>query len=297
MEINYMPCTRPELSENISEVLKPFMIVIKERNLTTQVNQHASIPTAFYIEKKIYCEILYNLFQNAVKYNKPNGQIVTTVRFDAETCKLWTTIEDTGVGIKQSLRKNLFIAFRNSENQSSSRHTLSKSGIGIGLSNSKCLVEALGGTIDLQSKLDKGTIVTFSIDIVLQKERTERISVDKQLKDIIQDQYKIKQTTEGEMLSPEDFAPDAPAGSVIIFEQSKAEDTQRELIDKDKKVTPVPPSESPNKPETPAKSPSKDVKMMNRQERQQIRALERLDVKEEGEEEKGDLAPIPVPTY
>ena len=46
---------------------------------------------------------------------------------------------------------------------------MAKSGVGIGLSNSKCLVEALAGTIDLQSKPDKGTIVTFSVDLVLKK--------------------------------------------------------------------------------------------------------------------------------
>ena len=46
-----------------------------------------------------------------------------------------------------------------------------KTGVGTGLSNSKCLVEALGGTIDLQSKPDKGTIVTFSVDLVIKKEK------------------------------------------------------------------------------------------------------------------------------
>lgn len=96
---------------------------------------------------------------------------MTTVRYDKETRKLWTTVEDTGVGIKESLRKNLFVAFRNSSKSSNTLQTLSKSGIGIGLSNSKCLVEALGGTIELQSKPNKGTIVTFSVDIVLQKEK------------------------------------------------------------------------------------------------------------------------------
>lgn len=39
------------------------------------------------------------------------------------------------------------------------------------MSNSKCLVNALSGTIDIQSKVDKGTIVTFSVDIVLAKDK------------------------------------------------------------------------------------------------------------------------------
>ena len=119
------------------------------------------------IDKKIYCDIFFNLFQNAVKFNKPNGSILTTVRYEKETGKLWTSIEDTGVGINAKERQNLFIAFRNATNERLKQQTMVKSGVGTGLSNSKCLVEALAGTIDLQSKPNKGTIVTFSIDLVL----------------------------------------------------------------------------------------------------------------------------------
>lgn len=108
-----------------------------------------SVPLEFLIEKKLYSEILYNLFQNAVKFNKPNGSIMTSVRYDKESGKLWTSIEDTGVGIKPNVRKNLFIAFRNSTNQGLKQFSLGKSGIGIGLSNSKSLVEALAGSIEI----------------------------------------------------------------------------------------------------------------------------------------------------
>ena len=52
------------------------------------------------------------------------------------------------MGISATIKRNLFIAFRNATNDRT--HTLmSNSGIGIGLSNSKCLVQALDGEIDL----------------------------------------------------------------------------------------------------------------------------------------------------
>ena len=160
----------------IKEVLKPFNMVIMERNLNCQVNAQTSVPVSFYIERKLFCEILYNLFQNAVKFNKPNGSIITSVRYDKETGKLWTSIEDTGVGIASNVKKNLFIAFRSATNERKQRQQFGKSGIGIGLSNSKQLVQALAGEIDIQSKPSKGTIVTFSVDIVLKK---EKMPVDK----------------------------------------------------------------------------------------------------------------------
>ena len=76
------------------------------------MHQQTSIPVSFYIERKLYMEILYNLMQNAVKFNKPNGSILTTLRYDKESGKLWTSIEDTGIGIRQNIKNNLFIAFR-----------------------------------------------------------------------------------------------------------------------------------------------------------------------------------------
>ena len=65
-----------------------------------------------------------------------------------------------------------------------------KSGIGIGLSNSKSLVEALAGEIDIQSRSNKGTIVQFSVDIVLKKEKeviTKRQIEEKLLNNMRQD--------------------------------------------------------------------------------------------------------------
>ena len=85
-------------------------------------------------------EIIYNLIQNAVKFNKSGGSILITLRFDYDSEMLLTSIEDTGIGIKEKIKRNLFIAFRGSNN-----NRVSKSGIGIGLSNSKCLTRALDG--------------------------------------------------------------------------------------------------------------------------------------------------------
>ena len=87
-------------------------MVIKERKINCKVHIHTSVPYSFLLEKKIYSEILYNLFQNAVKFNKVNGSILTTISYDSHTGKLLTSIEDTGVGIVQNVKHNLFIAFR-----------------------------------------------------------------------------------------------------------------------------------------------------------------------------------------
>lgn len=62
LEINYSDCTRPELQELIKDVLEPFQMVIKERKLTCKINLQNSVPANFFLMKKLYGEILYNLY-------------------------------------------------------------------------------------------------------------------------------------------------------------------------------------------------------------------------------------------
>ena len=99
---------------------------------------------------------------------------MASVRYESEQGKLWTMIEDTGVGISPKQKHHLFIAFRNQNCSQSSLNAGRKAytGIGRGLSNAKSLVNALSGEINILSKPNCGTIVTFSVDIVVKKERS-----------------------------------------------------------------------------------------------------------------------------
>ena len=146
------------------EVLQPLMLLVKEKKLRCKILLQKSVPHKFFIERKIYSEILFNIAQNAVKFNKPSGSIVICVSFNTQTKKLWTFIEDSGIGIDQNIKRNLFVAFRNQAKVSLFRMNSESSGIGIGLSNSKCLVKSLNGQISLESKLGNGTIVSYSIE-------------------------------------------------------------------------------------------------------------------------------------
>ena len=82
------------------DVLKPLMLIVRERQLKCSVFLQSSVPSKFYIESKIYSEILFNIAQNAIKFNKPKGAITISVSFNEKTGKLWTYVEDTGIGIE-----------------------------------------------------------------------------------------------------------------------------------------------------------------------------------------------------
>eukprot|EP01117_Protostelium_nocturnum_P016385 TRINITY_DN6483_c0_g1_i1.p1 TRINITY_DN6483_c0_g1~~TRINITY_DN6483_c0_g1_i1.p1 ORF type:complete len:1139 (+),score=327.57 TRINITY_DN6483_c0_g1_i1:3791-7207(+) len=112
-------------------------------------------------------QILFNLLSNAVKFTK-KGQIIVTIKLTAAdgTRKpslqryLKFTVADSGVGMSESDLQNLFTRFFQAE-----RGRSQKAGTGIGLSISKQIVELMGGTISVDSKLGSGSTFSFVIPL------------------------------------------------------------------------------------------------------------------------------------
>ena len=113
-------------------------------------------------------KILMNLFTNSMKYNKPSGSISMNMRTleksdEHITCEF--EIQDTGVGMSEEFVKNkLFVPFVQEENAARSKYT----GTGLGMPIVKQLVEKMGGTISVESKLGEGSrfkvVIPFKID-------------------------------------------------------------------------------------------------------------------------------------
>ena len=101
-------------------------------------------------------QILLNLLTNAVKFTASGG----TVTFEAKEendGRLALTVADTGTGIPESELAHIFEPFRYRSNALVSRV---KEGTGLGLSICKRLTEMHGGTIEIKSRMDRGTTVT-----------------------------------------------------------------------------------------------------------------------------------------
>jgi len=95
--------------------------------------------------------IIYNLLDNAVKYSA--GMPAVTVSTVSEKGGIVITVADKGIGIAPEELKKIFNKFyRVSQGN---RHDVK--GFGLGLSYVKLMVEAHGGTIDAQSRLNEGT--------------------------------------------------------------------------------------------------------------------------------------------
>jgi two-component system phosphate regulon sensor histidine kinase PhoR len=99
-------------------------------------------------------QVLTNLVDNAVRYNRPDGQV--TVRIGVGDDGIRVEIEDTGVGIPAPEVGLVFQRFYRVRRQAEA-----EGGSGLGLAIVKHLVKALGGTVSLTSRVGQGTTVTL----------------------------------------------------------------------------------------------------------------------------------------
>ena len=103
-------------------------------------------------------EIIFNnLVSNSVKYNKPGGK--AEIIIDEDEKDVIVSFTDTGIGIKEADRENLFSEFVRIKNEKTRNIT----GSGLGLSIVKKVVELYNGTITVDSVPDIGTTFTVRL--------------------------------------------------------------------------------------------------------------------------------------
>ena len=108
-------------------------------------------------------EIFVNILSNAIKYTSSGGSVKVSV--DELPCDedgymmVRTRVSDTGIGMSQEYLTNIFEAFTRERNTTKSKIA----GTGLGMSIVKKYVELLGGTIDVESELGKGSTFTVTL--------------------------------------------------------------------------------------------------------------------------------------
>ncbi len=122
--------------------------------LTAQVEDTSLICKC---DRQRLVQVVQNLIRNAIRFTPRGGIIVGTAERIGDTIAL--SVHDTGVGIPPEALPNIFQRFFRAE-QSRSRGA---GGSGLGLAIAKELVEAMGGTISVESIVDEGSTFTISL--------------------------------------------------------------------------------------------------------------------------------------
>ena len=123
----------------------------KDKNISVTVNgDHGNITGV----RQILDEMIYNLCDNAIKYNKKNGKVEVIVKDYISNVSV--TVKDNGIGIPAEDLDRVFERFY-CVNKS---HSKESGGTGLGLSIVKHAVAYHHGTIALKSEVGKGTEIT-----------------------------------------------------------------------------------------------------------------------------------------
>ena len=142
---------------------KALQPAVEAKNIDLQVRLQ-SPPVEVLADGRLIQQVLWNLLNNAIKFTPDGGRVEATVeRQCGEVC---IAVRDTGRGISASFLPHVFERFRQ-ENSSTTRES---SGLGLGLSIAKHLVEVHGGSIAAHSD-GPGCGATFSVRLPLASAR------------------------------------------------------------------------------------------------------------------------------
>ena len=139
------------VNENI-ELMKPLAI---KKSITLLNNLPENIIS--FSDRDLIDIVLRNLISNAVKFTNENGKV--NINVVEMSHKYQIEVKDNGVGMAQENQSNLF-----DKNHTKTSHgTNNEKGTGLGLSLSKEMVESNGGTIWVESELNVGTSIFFTV--------------------------------------------------------------------------------------------------------------------------------------
>jgi signal transduction histidine kinase/ligand-binding sensor domain-containing protein/CheY-like chemotaxis protein len=153
-----------ELKELVSGVMDLIRVRAEEKGLELSIQQTPGMCQFVEADGEKLRQVLVNLIGNAVKYSERGSvtlRVDTQPAADAQHCRLLIEVQDTGTGITEDDQARIFEPFIQVGKVSK------RKGTGLGLAITKKYVELMGGTIQVQSELGKGSL--FRLEVPMQK--------------------------------------------------------------------------------------------------------------------------------
>jgi PAS domain S-box-containing protein len=141
----------------LNEVIQYFSPIAASNGLVLKLEAPVKLPS-IRIDRGRIQQVLSNLIDNAIKYSPANGCITLRACFDNSWLQI--EVQDTGIGISEEKQKNLFQPYKRFN---ADRPQVS--GLGLGLSLAKTLVELHGGSITFWSRKGIGSSFTINLPV------------------------------------------------------------------------------------------------------------------------------------
>lgn len=161
LEIEKYPFKIKDALKNVKDITS---LSAANKNLNYDMNVNLDVPDWLTGDGKRIQQVIFNLVGNALKFTEKGGVSVSVdwKQMGGDT-SLYVQVQDTGIGIPDEFQSQLFDKFAQADTSISRKF----GGTGLGLAITKYLVEMMGGTIGLTSKVNHGT--TFFISIPIQQ--------------------------------------------------------------------------------------------------------------------------------
>lgn len=159
---------RPEpfdLERLIHETTMLMQPLARSKGLDLHIDYDPVLPTRLLGDPGRFRQVLTNLIGNAVKFTQ-TGQVLIRIRgtvIDPDMCQMQVLVEDTGIGIVAEHLDMIFGEFDQVEDAANRRFE----GTGLGLAITKRLVDLMGGTVSVTSRLGAGSCFTIAVTLPL----------------------------------------------------------------------------------------------------------------------------------
>ena len=148
-----MPAEPVDLADLAEEAVRDLQAEADKKHVTLHCGTQSACMTGV---RRLLYEIIYNLIDNAVKYNVDGGRV--NIQVAGEPHNVRVTVKDTGIGIAPEHQGRIFERFYRADKS----HSKASGGTGLGLSIVKHAVQYHHGSIDLQSQPGKGTQISVT---------------------------------------------------------------------------------------------------------------------------------------
>jgi two-component system phosphate regulon sensor histidine kinase PhoR len=146
---------------DVAELVRASVSAALPKAAASRIALQAATPERLdaHVDAARISQVLDNLVSNAIKYSPDGGNVL--VALEQQDSQLACRVSDTGMGMSSEDQVDVFTKFF----RTSSVRRTTIPGVGLGLPISKAIVEAHGGTIEVQSSLGEGTTFTFRVPV------------------------------------------------------------------------------------------------------------------------------------
>ncbi len=147
------------IQDIVKEVFESISLNAESNKINFSFKKGCESPLIVFADQEKIRQVLLNLLENAIKYEKPGGHIVASM-YDTDGKRILVEISDDGIGIEKKHLPRIFERFYRTEEGRNSNVT----GSGLGLAICKHIIEAHEQTIHIRSTEGVGTTVGFTLE-------------------------------------------------------------------------------------------------------------------------------------